>query len=259
DTSLRVPSGVSGTVIDAQVYSRDGAAKDERLQMILAQKREKLEKDMTVEQNVIRNSAIDKLREIVVGKKTTGVLLSEDGSQKLLSKDQIIAGEDLETIPFDLLSYIPLEQELEFQLTKIMDAARNQLDAVKMVFSEKIDRLTKGDDLPPGVIKMVKVYVAIKRKLQVGDKFAGRHGNKGVISRVLPEEDMPYLADGSPVDMVLNPLGVPSRMNIGQVLEVHLGWAAHGLGKQLERYVEEFKAEEARKNIAEIFSEDKDI
>ena len=103
-----------------------------------------------------------------------------------------------------------------------------------MVFNEKIDRLTKGDELPPGVIKMVKVYIAIKRKLQVGDKFAGRHGNKGVISKVLPVEDMPYLADGTPVDMVLNPLGVPSRMNIGQILEVHLGWAAHGLGKQLE-------------------------
>jgi DNA-directed RNA polymerase subunit beta len=255
DTSLRVPSGVSGTVIDAQVYSRDGASKDERLQTIIQQKREKLEKDMNVEQNVIRNSAIDKLKEILVGKKTTGVLLSEDGSQKLLSKDQIIAAEDLEAIPFELLTYVPLEQELEHQVTRVMDAARNQLDAVKMVFNEKIDRLTKGDDLPPGVIKMVKVYVAIKRKLQVGDKFAGRHGNKGVISRVLPEEDMPYLADGSPVDMVLNPLGVPSRMNIGQVLEIHLGWAAHGLGQKLQTYVDNFKEAEARKAIKETFDD----
>ncbi len=255
DTSLRVPSGVSGTVIDAQVYSRDGASKDERLQTILQQKREKLEKDMTVEQNVIRNSAIDKLKDVVVGKKTTGVLLSEDGSQKLLVKDQTIAADDLETIPFELLSYVPLEQELEFQVTKIMDAARNQLDAVKMVFSEKFDRLSKGDDLPPGVIKMVKVYVAIKRKLQVGDKFAGRHGNKGVISRVLPEEDMPYLADGSPVDMVLNPLGVPSRMNIGQVLEIHLGWAAHGLGQKLQKVLEAYQDAEARKALKDSLSD----
>jgi DNA-directed RNA polymerase subunit beta len=255
DTSLRVPSGVYGTVIDAQVYSRDGASKDERLQLIIEQKRTKLEKDVNVEQNVIRNNALDKLKEILVGKKTIGVLLSEDGSEKLLSKDQNITLEDLESIPFELLSYVPLEQELEFQVTKIMDAARNQLDAVKMVFNEKIDRLTKGDDLPPGVIKMVKVYVAIKRKLQVGDKFAGRHGNKGVISRVLPEEDMPYLADGTPVDMVLNPLGVPSRMNIGQVLEIHLGWAAHGLGQKLNRVLENFREDEARKALTDIFDD----
>lgn len=258
DTSLRVPSGVYGTVIDAQVYSRDGAAKDERLHAIIEQKRLKLGKDVAVEQNVIRNNALDKLKEIVVGKKTNGVLLSEDGSQKLLAKDQIIGADDLEAVPFELLSYVPLEQELEFQVTKIMDAARNQLDAVKMVFNEKIDRLSKGDELPPGVIKMVKVYVAIKRKLQVGDKFAGRHGNKGVISRVLPEEDMPYLADGTPVDMVLNPLGVPSRMNIGQVLEIHLGWAALGLGQKLQKALENFREDNARATLKEVF-EDADL
>ena len=239
DTSLRVPSGVHGTVIDAQVYSRDASAKDERLQSIIQDKKAKLEKDLGVEQNAIRNNALDKLKELLVGKKTTGVLLSEDGSAKLLEDKQDIDGDDLESIPFELLSYIPLDQELEFQTQRIVDQARNQLDAVKMVFDEKLDRLSKGDDLPPGVIKMVKVYVAIKRKLQVGDKFAGRHGNKGVISRVMPEEDMPYLADGTPVDMVLNPLGVPSRMNIGQVLEIHLGWAAHSLGKQIQEHLDE--------------------
>lgn len=259
DTSLRVPSGVYGTVIDAQVYSRESSDRDERLQTIIEAKRKKLEKDYGVEQNVIKNNALDKLKEVLIGKTTTGVLLSEDGSDKLLSKGQTIKGEDLETIPFELLSYVPLDSELEFQVQRIVDGARNQLDAVKMVFNEKIDRLTKGDELPPGVIKMVKVYIAIKRKLQVGDKFAGRHGNKGVISKVLPAEDMPYLADGTPVDMVLNPLGVPSRMNIGQILEVHLGWAAHGLGKQLEKYIENFKAEDARKSLVEVFQEDKDI
>ncbi len=259
DTSLRVPSGVYGTVIDAQVYSRESSDRDERLQSIISDKRKKLEKDFGVEQNVIRNNSLDKLKDILVGKTTTGVLLSEDGSEKLLSKGQDIKGEDLETIPFELLSYIPLDSELEYQVTRIVDAARNQLDAVKMVFNEKMDRLTKGDELPPGVIKMVKVYIAIKRKLQVGDKFAGRHGNKGVVSKVLPSEDMPYLADGSPVDMVLNPLGVPSRMNIGQILEVHLGWAAHALGNQLNKHIENFKADAARNAIVEIFKEEPEL
>ncbi|MCC2677790.1 MAG: DNA-directed polymerase beta chain [Pseudobdellovibrio sp.] len=258
DTSLRVPSGVYGTVIDAQVYSREGSDRDERLASIIEEKRTKLEKDLVIEQNVIKNNAIEKLREIVVGKKTTGILLNEDGSQKLLNKGQDITSADLETIPFELLSYLPVEQDLEFQVTKIIDGARNQLDAVKLVFNEKIDRLKKGDELPPGVIKMVKVYVAIKRKLQVGDKFAGRHGNKGVVSKVLPQEDMPYLADGTPVDMVLNPLGVPSRMNIGQILEVHLGWAAHNLGKQIAEHVEKFNADALRTRMKEIY-EDSDI
>lgn len=255
DTSLRVPSGVFGTVIDAQVYSRDASTKDERLQSIIKEKQAKLEKDLGVEQNAIRNNALDKLKEILIGKKTNGVLLSEDGADKLLQKSQEITAEDLESIPFELLSYIPLESELEFQTQRIVDQARNQLDAVRLVFDEKIDRLSKGDDLPPGVIKMVKVYVAIKRKLQVGDKFAGRHGNKGVISRVLPEEDMPYLADGTPVDMVLNPLGVPSRMNIGQVLEIHLGWAAHAIGKQIEEQLTNWQPEKARQAMAKAFAD----
>ncbi|MCB0419477.1 MAG: DNA-directed RNA polymerase subunit beta [Bdellovibrionales bacterium] len=256
DTSLRVPSGVYGTVIDAQVYSRDGGDRDERMQSIIDEKRKKIEKDQGVEQNVIRNNALDKLKAILVGQTTTGVLLSEDGSEKLLSKGQVIEESDLETIPFELLAYIPLETELEYQVTRIIDFARNQLDAVKMVFSEKLDRLTKGDDLPPGVIKMVKVYVAIKRKLQVGDKFAGRHGNKGVISRILPSEDMPYMADGRPVDMVLNPLGVPSRMNIGQVLEIHLGWAAHNLGKQIEKALEKYNSDSLRTTLKEAYGDD---
>ena len=258
DTSLRAPSGVFGTVIDAQIYSREGSDRDERLSQIIDEKKRKLEKDLAVEQNVIRNNALEKLKDILIGKKTSGVLLNEDGTEKLLNKGQEITGADLETIPFELLSYIPLEQELEYQISRIIDGAKNQLDAVKLVFNEKLDRLKKGDELPPGVIKMVKVYVAIKRKLQVGDKFAGRHGNKGVVSKVLPVEDMPYLADGTPVDMVLNPLGVPSRMNIGQILEVHLGWAAHNLGKQLTRHLDQWNTESAKKDLIHIFS-DSDI
>ncbi len=256
DTSLRVPAGVSGTVIDAQVYGREGAERDERLLSIIEEKKRKLEKDLAVEQNVIKNNALSKLKSLLLGKITTGVLLNEDGSQKLLSKGQSITDADLETIPFELLTYIPLEQDLEYQVSRVIDGARNQLDAVKMVFSEKMDRLRKGDELPAGVIKMVKVYVAIKRKLQVGDKFAGRHGNKGVVSKIMPVEDMPYLADGSPVDMVLNPLGVPSRMNIGQILEVHLGWAARNLGEQLKPHIEKFQSEAARQAIKSTFQDD---
>ncbi len=256
DTSLRLPSGVFGTVIDAQIYSREGSEGDERLQSIIKEKRGKLEKDQAVEQNVIRNNALDRLKDLIVGKKTTGVLLSEDGSDKLLSKGQKITAEDLETIPFALLSYIPLAQDLELQCQKIIEGARNQLEAVKIVFDDKMDRLTKGDELPPGAIKIVKVYVAIKRKLQVGDKFAGRHGNKGVISKVMAEEDMPYLADGTPVDMVLNPLGVPSRMNIGQILEIHLGWAALHLGQQIQEYLDKFNASETKKQLKEIYQDE---
>ena len=190
-----------------------------------------------------------------MGKKTTGALLNEDGSQKLLEKDQIITGGDLESVAFELLSYIPLEQDLEFQVSRMVDKARNQLEAIKMVFDEKVDRLQKGDELPPGVIKMVKVYVAIKRKLQVGDKFAGRHGNKGVVSKILPQESMPYLADGTPVDMVLNPLGVPSRMNIGQVLEVHLGLAARYLGVQLQHHLENYQDAAAKEQLKQTYAD----
>ncbi len=256
DTSLRVPSGVTGTVIDAQVYSRDGAGNDQRLISILDDKKKKFEKDYEVEQNVIKNAALDRLKSLLIGQVTTGELLNEDGSKTLINSGETISGEDLESIPFELLSYLPLPQELEQQVVYIVDSTRNKLDAIKMIFDDKIDNLYKGDELPPGVVKMVKVYVAIKRKLQVGDKFAGRHGNKGVISKVLPVEDMPYLEDGTPVDMVLNPLGVPSRMNIGQVLEIHLGWAARNLGNQIGEMLEDFDAEQIREKLKFAYNDE---
>ncbi len=256
DSSLRVPSGVHGTVIDAQVYSRDASNQSERLLAILSDKKIKLQKDHEIEQNVIKNAALDKLKTLLVDKKTIGELLNEDGSKVLLNEGDTIQGEDLESIPFELLSYLPLVSELEQQVVYIVDSARNKLDAVKMVFEDKIENLYKGDELPPGVVKMVKVYVAIKRKLQVGDKFAGRHGNKGVISKVLPVEDMPYLEDGTPVDMVLNPLGVPSRMNIGQVLEIHLGFAARMLGVQIGEMLEEFNADKVREKLKIAYGDD---
>jgi len=168
--------------------------------------------------------------------------------------------ENLKIIPFDLLAYIPLSNEsLAKKVTEIVDEARVRLDKLEAIYQERVERLSSGDELLPGVVKMIKVYVAVKRKVQVGDKFAARHGNKVVISKILPEEDMPYVADGTPVDMVLNPLGVPSRMNIGQVLEIHLGWAAHSLGKQLQKYLDHFQKEEAKKALKETYMLDKEV
>ena len=158
------------------------------------------------------------------------------------------------------MAYIPLENnKISQEVASIIDRARTQLDKLESIYKERVKRLSSGDELLPGVVKMIKVYVAVKRKVQVGDKFAGRHGNKGVISKVLPEEDMPYLADGTPVDMVLNPLGVPSRMNIGQILETHLGWAALNLGQQLQKYIDNFKESEAREALKQAYNFDKDI
>ena len=260
DTSLRAPSGVTGTVIDTQVYSREGVEQDERLQSIIEEKKQKLKKDFDLEKNIIRNNALDKIREIVIGQKTKDIFLNDDASEELLKKGQKIKEEDLENIPFELLGNIPLVNDsVSDQLNQLTDSARHQLDAIELIYKDKVDCLSKGDDMPPGVVKMIKVYVAVKRQLQVGDKFAGRHGNKGVISKILPVEDMPYMADGTPVDMVLNPLGVPSRMNIGQVLETHLGWAARNLGIQLQKYVDHFHMENAKKDLKNIFSEDEKI
>ncbi|MDE0151603.1 MAG: DNA-directed RNA polymerase subunit beta [Bdellovibrionales bacterium] len=260
DTSLRAPSGVTGTVIDTQVYSREGVEQDERLKSIIEEKKQRLKKDFELQQNVIRNNALDKIREIVIGQKTKDIFLNDDASEELLKKGQKIKEEDLEKIPFELLGNIPLVNDtVSDQLNQITDSARHQLDAIELIYKDKVDCLAKGDDMPPGVVKMIKVYVAVKRKLQVGDKFAGRHGNKGVISKILPIEDMPYLADGTPVDMVLNPLGVPSRMNIGQILETHLGWAAHSLGVQLKKYLDHFHMENVKKDLKNIFSEDAKI
>ena len=260
DTSLRAPSGVTGTVIDTQVYSREGVEQDERLKSIIEEKKQKLKKDFELQKNVIRNNALDKIREILIGEKTKDIFLNDDASEELLKKGQKIKEEDLEKIPFELLGNIPLVSDsVSDKLNQVTDSSRHQLDAIELIYKDKVDCLSKGDDMPPGVVKMIKVYVAVKRKLQVGDKFAGRHGNKGVISKILPIEDMPYLADGTPVDMVLNPLGVPSRMNIGQVLETHLGWAAHNLGVQLQKYLDHFHAENAKKDLKDIFSEDEHI
>jgi DNA-directed RNA polymerase subunit beta len=235
DTSLRVPTGVIGTVISAKVFSRKGVDKDERAQQIEDEEEAKLLKDQNDEIRIIKDSGARKMIRLLEKKKTAARLVDDKGKE-LIAKGAEMTEEALSGIGEKYWAAISVGDEtIEGRVKKVAESVRDQTELVTMMFQEKIARLKKGDELPPGVIKMVKVYVAIKRKLQPGDKMAGRHGNKGVISRVLPEEDMPFLPDGTPVDVVLNPLGVPSRMNVGQILETHLGWAAQGMGQKLGR------------------------
>ncbi|EQC46499.1 DNA-directed RNA polymerase, beta subunit [Bacteriovorax sp. BSW11_IV] len=239
DTSLRAPSSVRGTVIDAKVYTREGVELCARSKEIIEQETTLIRRDERIEIKAIQTSAILKIAEMLNGAKTTDKLVSEDGSTELLAKGSDVTSEVLAKIPFELIGYLPLEAALEERLGEYFADVRNRISRVRQKATDEIAKQHRGDELPPGVIKKVIVYVAIKRKLQPGDKMAGRHGNKGVISNVLPKEDMPFLADGTPVEIVLNPLGVPSRMNIGQLLELHLGWAGRGLGEKIKVMLEE--------------------
>ena len=252
DSSLRVPPGVSGIVIDARVFSRRGSDKDERARQIEEQERVKLEKDMAAEIKIIRESAYSRIKRILSGRTTTGKLVDDKGNN-LVGKGKKLSDEIVSGIPRKYWGKIPVDGVGD-RVDDILESLANQRELIEQAFSEKIDRLSKGDELPPGVIKMVKIFVAIKRRLAVGDKMAGRHGNKGVISRILPEEDMPFLQDGTPVDVVLNPLGVPSRMNVGQILETHLGWAARVLGQQLQWMAEEggYTADAIREQMGKV-------
>ncbi len=235
DTSLRVPPGVEGTVIGAKIFSRKGSDKDSRTEIIEKAEEAKLRKDEQDEIGIIRNSAIGKLKKLLVGKTAAVKLEGKDGKAGI-AKGKKITEETLSSISMERWDEISVTdgEGAEEKVAQILGTLHQQIDIIKYVFDDKVQKLKRGDDLPPGVIKMVKVYIAIKRKLQVGDKMAGRHGNKGVVSRILPEEDMPYMDDGRPVEIVLNPLGVPSRMNVGQILETHLGWAAKGIGWKIE-------------------------
>ena len=233
DTSLRVPPGVEGTVINVRIFSRKGLGKDERSRSIEDEEVTRLRKDQHDEVRILQEGALRRLKKLLVGRRLAS-RISDDSRKVLLNKGQEVTEEDLDQLPMSYWSEIQVDNEsVESELGRIIESTTTQVNLIKHAFDDKIEKLKGGDELPPGVIKMVKVFVAIKRKLQVGDKMAGRHGNKGVISRILPEEDMPYLEDGTPVDVVLNPLGVPSRMNVGQILEAHLGWAARSLGHQI--------------------------
>ncbi len=256
DTSFRVPPGVEGTVINARVFVRKGVEKDGRTKMIEDKEVSRLTKDMEDEIKILRESAYEKVKKILVGKKTSGVLNDKYKNKVLLQKNKVIAEEDLEAVPPSFWKDISIKDgdKAEKDIQTIMDNLEEQIDLIQFLFNEKINRLKKGDELPPGVIKMVKADIAIKRKLSVGDKMAGRHGNKGVLSRILPEEDMPYLEDGTPVDVVLNPLGVPSRMNVGQILEAHLGWASKGMGETIGELMEKaYEVSNLRKLLVDGF------
>jgi DNA-directed RNA polymerase subunit beta len=238
DTSLKLPPGVTGTVVEVRVFNRHGVEKDERAMAIEREEIERLAKDRDDELQILDRNVYGRLREFLMEKEVAR-------GPKGMRKGSVVSEEALSDVPRSQWWEIALKDE---STMAGIEALRRQYDEAKrrleQRFVDKIDKLKRGDELPPGVMKMVKVFVAVKRKLQPGDKMAGRHGNKGVISQIVPIEDMPYLEDGSPVDIVLNPLGVPSRMNVGQILETHLGWACRGLGRMIGETVDQYKAEQ---------------
>jgi DNA-directed RNA polymerase subunit beta len=257
DSSLRVPPGIEGVVIDAKVFSRKGVDKDERSLMIEDLEIEKLNQDKLDELDSLKRGVCREIGEVIDGRTAKQDVLAEDGTVivklgKKFSADMALA------IGFSNLLSIDFSEKSKFsdRIDAIYGRYKNQARLITERYDGIIDRMRKGDDLPPGVVKMVKIYVATKRKLSVGDKMAGRHGNKGVVSRLLPEEDMPFFADGTTVDIVLNPLGVPSRMNVGQVLEVHLGFAARRIGEQLEIMARKGAVEEIKAKIASVYSQE---
>jgi len=258
DTSLRVPPGVVGTVIGAQVFSRRGVDKDERAKALEEADIDRLRKDQEDEIRIIRRGALRNVKQLLIDQQVANTVGDEHRNEIWMHSGDVITTETLASIPDRKWRDIQVRDDsVQHQIDRIFASVEDQAMVIKAVFDEKIARLKKGDELPPGVFKMVKIYLAIKRKLSVGDKMAGRHGNKGVISRILPEEDMPYLSDGTPVDVVLNPLGVPSRMNIGQVLETHLGWAAHGLGRMLGDVLDkESSPERLREKLKEVYADE---
>ena len=232
DTSLKLPPGVSGTVVEVRVFNRHGIDIDDRTRAIQAEEKDRLRKDAEDERAILKRSTFARMREMLVGQTATA---APKGFKKGATIDDAGLSE-IET--FEWWKFAVKDDKVQSDL----EAVKTQYDEAEAVIrrrlEDRIEKLERGDELPPGVLKMVKVFVAVKRKLQPGDKMAGRHGNKGVISRILPNEDMPFLEDGTPVDIVLNPLGVPSRMNVGQIFETHLGWAARGLGKQIGEMLE---------------------
>jgi len=249
DTSLRVPSGMSGTVIDVQVFTREGIARDKRAQQIIDDELRRFRLDLNDQLRIVETDTFQRIEKLLIGK-------AANGGPKKIAKGSAITSEYLADLDryqwFELrLSDESAAKQLE-SLKESIESKRHQFD---LAFEEKHKKLTQGDELLPGVLKMVKVYLAVKRRLQPGDKMAGRHGNKGVVSRIVPVEDMPYMADGRPVDIVLNPLGVPSRMNVGQILETHLGWAAKGIGQRIGDMLEaQASANEVRKYLEKVYN-----
>ncbi|HUS20060.1 MAG TPA: DNA-directed RNA polymerase subunit beta, partial [Terriglobales bacterium] len=257
DASLTCPPGIEGTVVDVKIFSRKGQEKDERAKAIEGMQIEKLEKNLADEIRILTDERLKRLEAILGNKEVQADLHDERTNKRLLTKGAMLDREAIERIStknLKRIKYNDKDPRVNEQIDEIEEMTSRQIDVLRKIVNEKIGKLQKGDELPPGVIKLVKVYVAMKRKLSVGDKMAGRHGNKGVIARILPEEDMPYLADGTPVEIVLNPLGVPSRMNVGQILETHLGWAGNELGKRITKlFAENSREELIRKDMKAIF------
>jgi len=256
DTSLRVPPGVEGVIIDAKIFTRKGAEKDRRSQVIENEEIQGLLKDKEDEIRIISESVQKKVAELLIGEVSASKILDPKKKKIVLKKGDKITEEALEALSFNAWNNISLvKEEKEERIKTILQNLEKRVDLIESYFEERIERMKAGDELPPGVIKLVKVYNAIKRKLSVGDKMAGRHGNKGVLSRILPEEDMPFFKDGTPVDIILNPLGVPSRMNVGQILETHLGWAAKGLGERVASiYESNFSIDAIKKEMKRLYS-----
>ena len=249
DTSLRVPSGISGTVIDVQVFTREGIERDKRAQQIIDDELKRYKKDLADQLRIVEGDAFGRIERLLTGK------TAQKGPKKLAKGTRITKAYLDEVERYQWFDISLGDEEAQAQLEALKDSLARMRDEFDKAFELKKRKLTQGDELPPGVQKMVKAYVAVKRRLQPGDKMAGRHGNKGVISKIVPVEDMPYMADGTPVDVVLNPLGVPSRMNVGQILETHLGWAAKGIGRRIGDMLKaNVKAAELRKLLDSVYN-----
>ena len=249
DTSLRVDQGSQGTVIDVQVFTREGIQRDKRAQQIIDDELKRFRLDLNDQLRIVEADAFDRIEKLLVGKAANG------GPNKLAKGSKIDRAYLTGVEKFHWFDIRPADEEVASQLESIKNSLEQTRHSFDLAFEEKRKKLTQGDELPAGVLKMVKVYLAVKRRLQPGDKMAGRHGNKGVVSKIVPVEDMPHMADGTPVDIVLNPLGVPSRMNVGQVLEVHLGWAAKGIGHRIGDMLQaEAKVAELRKFIEQLYN-----
>ena len=259
DTSLRVPPGVSGTVIGAKVFLREGTEKDDRHLQLEETEIAKLKKNEKDTVDIIKSSAVRKI-ELVSKGTALATDISDKNDKTVARKGDKLTPELLNNIGYMQLDKISVsDAEKNTKIQSIVQSLHEKINEIKLEVEHECKKIQKSDELPPGVVKMVKVYLAIKRNLSVGDKMAGRHGNKGVVSRILPEEDMPYLADGRPVDVVLNPLGVPSRMNVGQILETHLGWAAKNLGEKLNNLVDDFKRKELERLALSVWEGDDEV
>ena len=259
DASLYCPPGIEGTIVDVKIFTRKGGEKDERHKAIEATQVFKLEKNLADEIRILTDERLKRLTDLLGGKVLQADLHDEKTNKRLLTKGIELTRDIIEKISTRNLKRLKLNEKdplLIEKIEEIEEMTSRQIDVLRKITEERKEKLKKGDELPPGVIKLVKVYIAMKRKLSIGDKMAGRHGNKGVIARIVPQEDMPYLPDGTPVEIVLNPLGVPSRMNVGQILETHLGWAAKELGNSLKRLLsKEVRAEALRRWFREVFAD----